>query len=76
MYDLDQQAKKLCDEVGIKMIRAGTVGLHSAVVAMFRELIEEQVRPGTEQRVYGSGIAWPDMCPPDCCNYTPSRPSR
>ncbi|MBQ26868.1 MAG: ferrochelatase [Nitrospiraceae bacterium] len=75
VYDLDQQAKKLCSELGIAMIRAGTVGLHPAVVSMFRELIEEQIRPGMERRVYGSGTAWPDVCPPDCCSYTFGRSS-
>ena len=74
VYDLDQQAKELCNEVGITMIRAGTAGLHPAAVSMFRELIEEQIKPGTERRVYGSGTAWPDACPPNCCNYTPGRP--
>jgi ferrochelatase len=76
VYDLDHQAKELCDEVGITMRRAGTAGLHSAAVSMFRELIEEQIRPGTARRVYGSGTAWPDACPPDCCDYRASPPPR
>ena len=71
VYDLDHQAKGLCDEVGIVMSRAETAGLHPSLVEMFRELIEEQIRPRTARRVYGNGLAWPDTCPPDCCNYTP-----
>ncbi len=74
LYDLDHQAKELCDEVGITMRRAGTAGLHPAAVSMFRELIEEQINPGTARRVYGSGTAWLDTCPLDCCNYIPGRP--
>ena len=74
LYDLDHQAKELCDELAITMRRAGTAGLHPAAVSMFRELIEEQIMPETVRRVCGSGTAWPDVCPPDCCNYTPGRP--
>ena len=75
VYDLDQQAKELCDEIGITMVRAGTAGLHPSAVSMFRELIEEQITPETERRVYGRGRAWPDACPPDCCSYTSGHPS-
>jgi len=75
VYDLDLQANKLCDEVGITMRRAGTTGLHPSAVSMFRELIEEQINSGTARRVYGSGTAWSDTCPLDCCNYIPGRPA-
>jgi len=74
VYDLDTQAKELCDDLKMTMIRAGTAGLHLAAVKMFRELIEEQIRPGVEQRVYGMGPKWPDVCPQNCCDYTPGRP--
>ena len=72
VYDLDRQAKERCDALGITMVRAGTAGLHPSMVSMFRELIEEQIRPGTKPRVYGNGAAWPAACPPDCCNYAPT----
>ena len=57
VYDLDVEAKKVADEIGIKMIRARTAGTHPAFVRMIRELIVERM----EDRVP------PSMCAPNCC---------
>ncbi len=43
MYDLDEEARLLCDEIGLKMVRAGTVGTHPRFVSMLRELIAERL---------------------------------
>ncbi len=42
LYDLDEEARRLCDTLGMKMARAGTVGTHPAFVRMLGELIEER----------------------------------
>jgi ferrochelatase len=74
VYDLDTQARELCEELGLTMARAGTAGTHPWFVRMIRELIEE--------RLYGShhrpalGVLGPghDVCPLDCCP-APQRPA-
>jgi ferrochelatase len=73
LYDLDEEAREICEARGIRMIRAATVGTHPRFVQMIRELIVERmddppVRPAL-------GILGPnhDLCPRDCCP-APSRP--
>jgi ferrochelatase len=39
-YDLDVEARHLCDELGIRMARAGTVETHPAMIRMIAELAE------------------------------------
>lgn len=39
LYDLDTEAAQLCAELGIRMVRAGTVGVHPQFVRMIREMI-------------------------------------
>jgi ferrochelatase len=45
IYDLDTEARALCDELGLRMARAGTVGTHPKMVEMIAELIEEEHTP-------------------------------
>jgi ferrochelatase len=51
IYDLDTEARALCDQLGIRMVRAGTAGTHPEIIRMIAELIEEEPLP----------------CPADCC---------
>ena len=51
LYDLDTEARAVCDEMGMRMVRAGTVGTHPAIIRMIAELIEQT----------------PEPCSPDCC---------
>jgi protoporphyrin/coproporphyrin ferrochelatase len=51
IYDLDTEARAVCEELGIRMVRAGTVGTHPAVIRMIAELIERE----------------PVACAADCC---------
>ena len=73
MFDLDTEAKETCEEVGINMVRAYTVGTHPEFVSMVRLLCEERMH-GTEKLAIGSMPANWDVCPKDCCTYTPRRP--
>ena len=45
MYDLDTEARAVCDELGVRMVRAGTVGTHPAIIRMIAELIEREPLP-------------------------------
>jgi ferrochelatase len=51
IYDLDAEARALCEELGIRMVRAGTVGTHPAIIRMIAELIERE----------------PEACAVTCC---------
>ena len=39
LYDLDTEARALCDEMGVKMVRAETVGTHPAMIEMIAEMV-------------------------------------
>jgi ferrochelatase len=76
LFDLDTEAREVCDELGITMIRARSVGTHPSFIAMIRELILERVE-GAEKRAIGNMPANWDVCPQDCCTFDPpKRPSR
>ena len=79
VYDLDVEARQLCDSLGLPMVRAKTVGVHPKFVGMIGELIVERMNPGSERRALGTLGARPDICPEDCCarprGSVPSRTS-
>jgi len=56
LYDLDVEAAALAGELGLNFVRAGSAGLHPAIVRMFRELVLER-------------LAAPEgaSCAADCC---------
>ena len=74
LYDLDIEAKHLCEELSLPMARAKTVGVHPKFVAMIRELILERTE-GVERRALGSLGPRQDICAEDCCP-APQRPTR
>jgi len=67
LYDLDVEAKQVCDSLGLPMTRAKTVGVHPKFIAMIRELIVERVNPGAERRAVGSLGPRADVCAEGCC---------
>ena len=69
LFDLDEQARELCDEMGMAMARAGTAGTHPRFVAMVRELVQERLGLVTERRSLGACGPSHDVCPVDCCLY-------
>lgn len=58
LYDLDTEARAVCEELGVKMARAGTVETHPAMIRMIAELIEQE----------------PGVCPAGCCAAPAGRP--
>jgi len=74
LYDLDIEAKQLCDELSLPMARAKTVGVHPTFIAMIRELILERTA-GAERRSWGSLGPREDICADNCCP-APQRPMR
>ncbi len=67
LYDLDIEARQLCDSLGLPMTRAKTVGVHPKFIGMIRELILERMSPGVERRAVGSLGPRADVCAEDCC---------
>jgi ferrochelatase len=42
IFDLDVEIRALCDELGVRMVRAGTVETHPAMIQMIAELAERE----------------------------------
>jgi len=66
LYDLDTEARALCGELGLRYVRAGTVGNDPAFVSMIRELVLERMGK-MPPRWLGNGGPSCDVCEPDCC---------
>ncbi|HEY6244357.1 MAG TPA: ferrochelatase [Pyrinomonadaceae bacterium] len=66
IYDLDVEAKKVADEIGLNMVRAATAGTHPLFVKMIRELILERT-DGIPVRTVGLHGPSHDVCRDDCC---------
>ena len=75
VYDLDVELRRVCDELGVNMVRAATVGTHPRFVTMVRELIVERISGVSTTPALGLLGPAPDVCPADCCPV-PQRPSR
>jgi protoporphyrin/coproporphyrin ferrochelatase len=62
LYDLDTEARALCDEIGTKMVRAGTAGSHPKLISMVRDMV-----------LNAPTSAVLSYCEPGCCP-APERP--
>ena len=67
VYDLDTEARRLADELGLRMVRAATAGTHPAFVTMIRQLVEERLDPATPRLALGPDGPYHDRCPAGCC---------
>jgi ferrochelatase len=66
IYDLDTEARHLCESLGIRMVRAATVGVHPEFVSMIRDLVLERTE-GAPRLALGDYGPSGDVCPADCC---------
>ena len=68
LYDLDTEAQDLATQLGMRMVRAATVGTHPVFISMLRQLIAERLSPGAAAKL-ALGQFGPnhDVCPLDCC---------
>jgi protoporphyrin/coproporphyrin ferrochelatase len=72
VFDLDVEAAETASELGLELVRAGSVGTDERFVRMIRELVLER-HGDAEPRALGTrGPNW-DACPRDCC-LTPGQP--
>jgi ferrochelatase len=69
LYDLDHEARLLCEALELRMVRSPTVGTHPRFVSMLRELIAERAEPTSMPRNRAIGGDGPshDRCPQACC---------
>ena len=65
--DLDVEAKRRAEEMGLDMVRAATAGTHPAFVDAICGLIRERVAANPVRAVAGAGAPGHDFCPPECC---------
>ena len=66
LFDLDTEARELCDEIGLTMVRAKTAGTHPSFINMIGKLITERC-DGSERLAIGKYGPSHDTCPLDCC---------
>jgi pyruvate-ferredoxin/flavodoxin oxidoreductase len=67
LFDLDTEAKQTAGELGMNMVRAGTVGTHPRFVRMIRELLLERIDGSSNRPTLGKLGPRPDVCATDCC---------
>jgi protoporphyrin/coproporphyrin ferrochelatase len=67
LYDLDTEAMDLAEKLGMKVVRAGTVGTHPIFIKMLRNLIVERILPNEPRLAVGQFGPNHDFCPADCC---------
>jgi protoporphyrin/coproporphyrin ferrochelatase len=67
LFDLDTEAAELCEQLGLQMVRAKTVGTHPRFIRMIRELICERMDENPRKAALGVLGPRPDVCPADCC---------
>jgi ferrochelatase len=60
VYDLDYEAQKVAQELGMNFVRARTAGTHPAFVKMIRELMLERIDNEVPANI----------CAPDCCRLS------
>lgn len=74
LYDLDYESRMLCEQIGVTMVRAGTVGSHPQFIACVRDLIDERITGRTEKACIGQFGPNHDVCPEaTCCLYPMTR---
>jgi protoporphyrin/coproporphyrin ferrochelatase len=75
LFDLDEEARLLAAELGMKMQRSGTAAEDPRFAAMIRELVLERRGDLSEKRALGLYGPNHDVCPVDCCTPPPARPA-
>ncbi len=74
IFDLDTQARELCETLGLQMVRAETAGTHPRFVQMIRELITERMDTSQPRLALGILGPRPNICSDNCCPM-PARPA-
>jgi ferrochelatase len=73
-FDLDVEAKEAAQKKGLNFFRARSAGNDDLFVEMIVDLVLERMHDREDKKSIGRLGPWHDVCPPDCCTYTPRRP--
>lgn len=68
LFDLDTEAKAICEELGVVYSRAAAVGTRPEFIQMLVALIRERLE-GTTPEALGSLGPLHNVCPQNCCLY-------
>jgi ferrochelatase len=74
-FDLDIEAARAAERLGLPMARAATPGTDPRFVSMITELVAERRSQPPQVQVLGSLLPSPDFCPNDCCRMPAARPA-
>jgi ferrochelatase len=69
LFDIDTEARELCEQLGINLHRAATMGTHPKFIEMIRLLVEERLTDMPNRLALGELGPSHDICPVDCCLY-------
>ncbi len=75
LFDLDVEARAIAGEIGLHLVRAGTVGADPAYVRLVVDLFEERQTGAAQRPALGSRPAGHDVCLATCCP-NPRNPDR
>ncbi len=67
IYDLDIEARGVCNELGLGMVRGQTVGNHPRFVEMIALLAQERLTERPVRLAIGTDGPSVDVCPQRCC---------
>jgi len=67
IYDLDTQARNLCQTLGLNMIRSATISSHPAYIKMVCNLVQERLDETYPKLALGAHGPLPDICSDSCC---------
>jgi ferrochelatase len=73
LYDLDIEAARAAERLGLPMARAATPGTDPRFVSMITELVAERRSRPAQVPALGSLSPGPDFCPNDCCRMPAAR---
>lgn len=73
VWDLDIEAAQRAAALGLRLVRAPTVGVHPTFIETVGDLVRE--RYGTARPVRGDLPPLPDVCPAGCCPPGARRPA-
>ena len=77
IYDLDTEARQLAESLQLQFVRSLSSGNSEHFGRLIAALIEERLKSKAGQECQIAcltGAPLPDVCPADCCAYTPTRP--
>jgi protoporphyrin/coproporphyrin ferrochelatase len=67
LYDLDDEAAKAADRLGMTTVRAATVGTHPRFISLLACLIRERLDRSVPREAIGLYPPNHDVCPLECC---------